>query len=44
MNNGMWRYRHAAALGLVALLAGCGGAGAGDRPLRHARPIAFLAM
>jgi len=29
MNNGMWRYRHAAALGLVALLAGCGGGGGG---------------
>ncbi|WP_141655699.1 hypothetical protein [Thiomonas bhubaneswarensis] len=27
MNNGLWRYRHAAALGLVALLAGCGGGG-----------------
>lgn len=29
MNNGLWRYRHAAALGLVALLAGCGGGGGG---------------
>lgn len=29
MNNGLWRYRHAAALGLVALLTGCGGGGGG---------------
>jgi hypothetical protein len=29
MNNVMWNYRHVAALGLVALLAGCGGGGGG---------------